>query len=64
MHFFATVSAFTTPGATHLAATVRSDSPGAATVVVLKTATDVPDDGTDEPALWLRDALVALAETL
>lgn len=32
--------------------------------VVLRTAISVPGEGETDPAVWIRDALCALAETL
>jgi hypothetical protein len=64
MQLYARVEAFTMLGVVHLATTVRSDSPGSATELVLALSTDVPDDGETDPRAWLRDALVALLEAL
>jgi hypothetical protein len=64
VQLYARIEAFTMLGVVHLAATVRTDTPEAATERVLALSTDVLDDGETDPRLWLRDALVALLEVL
>jgi hypothetical protein len=64
MQFYVTISAFTMLGAVHLAATVRSDSPGEATERALTIATDVPDDGETDPHAFLASVCSWLLEDL
>lgn len=64
MQFYGSVQAFTTLGAIHLVATVRTDSPGGTTVPVLLRSIDVPDAGVAEPLEFLLDALTYLLEDL
>lgn len=66
MYYLATIHAYDALGTVRVAAEMKQTvgGPGDALETVLTVATTLDGVGEDEPARWLRDALVGLAETL
>ena len=66
MWYSATINAFDVMGDVHVSAQVRArgDSHEDPVLTVRGYTTTVPGSGETDPAVWLRDALLALAETL
>lgn len=61
----AEVHTFDCLGNVHIAASVRqTDGLTQTSSLVLHVSTDVQGTGEDDPREWLRDALIALLETL
>lgn len=66
MWYAATVNAFDVLGDVHVSASVRArgDEAGDPVLTISTYVTTVPGTGETHPGLWLRDALLALAETI
>jgi len=66
MYYLARVHAYDAMGYVVISAELKESTgaPGSELHTVLTTSTRLDGVGEDEPARWLRDALVGLAETL
>lgn len=66
MRYYATMSAWDMLDKVHVSASVHDlpRAPGEAAPLVLEVSTTVQGVGESDERVWLRDALIALAETL
>lgn len=66
MYYLASMHAYDAMGYVVVSATVKESTgaPGSALQAILSVSVRIDGVGEDDPARWLRDALVGLAETL
>lgn len=66
MYYLARIHAYDALGSVIVAAELKESTgaPGSELRVILTTSVRLEGVGEDDPARWLRDALVGLAETL